>query len=135
MAGNREAEKAPVVQPVWNFIQKIIAPLFVAGIITGFTFMFGLGNRFGDINARIDRELAPIDGKPIRDNIIDLNHELSHAKGSMHQFVAKAERNDRDHHREIDEANKRIDKVNNQCEILNEKCAFYLEFRPGVPGS
>ena len=119
MAGTRaEASRS---FNVWGVVQAVVAALVVSSITWTAVTVGGFGDRFSAINARLDRELAPINGIPIRDVVARLMVDQEYCRTGATKFEAMLEAASKESHRSITEVAKYAAENRSLCERLQER--------------
>lgn len=83
--------------------------------------MGGFGDRISTLNARLDRELAPINGVPVRDVVARLMVDQEYCQIGSSKLEAMIEATSKESHRSIAEVAKYAAENRSICERLQER--------------
>ena len=119
MAGTREAQ--PRAFNVGGVIQTVVAALIVSSIAWTAATVVGFGDRIGAINARLDHELALINGVPVRDVVVRLVIDQEYCRTGSAKIEAMIEAASKESHRSIAEVAKYAAENRSICERLQER--------------
>lgn len=125
MVAGRQETRKPIKERLWDITQALVAGLLFAAISGGTAYLYGLGGDHRSLSARVDAELAPINGASHRDIIMQMLAEMEHWKGRGHRLEERVLTMDKGFHQEIEALARYAAEVKSKCDIISERCEYY----------